>query len=434
MKTILLKEGAKTDNSAVICTATRKMVRKRSVELALINGRSAQDVSKSDWEQAKRELTVEPRTYAKESTPENPLDLRTLGQSSSLTTIENQLLNHPFLKEMKPEHLAILARHASGAEFRVGQVIFRQNENAHQFYLVLEGKVAVESYMARANNLPLQIVTAGDVLGWSWLFPPFVWHFQAVALEPTKAILLDGASLLAACGHNHCFGYQLMERVAQVVVKRLEAAQRRVSEIKNAAGTLPVVEEPKHEKAAGRLVGESVADMLAAHPFSKGLAAEHLKLLANSARESMFDAGQVIFREGDLSNRFYLIQRGKVVLEAMGTETSPAQLQIISDGDVLGWSWLFPPYYSHYAARALEPTQSIFLYGTRLREQCEQNYEFGYALMKRTVAVMIQRLQAARGLLVESSALNEGRTTNADLQAMDTKTTPSTIGASGLDD
>ena len=88
----------------------------------------------------------------------------------------------------------------------------------------------------------------------------------------------------------------------------------------------------------------------------------------------------------------------------MGKETTPAPFQTIGDGDVLGWSWLFPPFYSHFGARALEPTQSIFLYGTRLREECKQNYEFGYTLMKRTVAVVIQRLQATRGRLVEITA------------------------------
>src|ERR1022692_3724924 len=108
---------------------------------------------------------------------------------------------------MKPEHLAILVRHAREAEFMADQMIFRQNESAHEFYLILEGRVAVESYEARVDNIPLQIVAGGDVLGWSWLFPLFVWHFQARALESTKAIFLDGASLLVACEQNNNFGY-----------------------------------------------------------------------------------------------------------------------------------------------------------------------------------------------------------------------------------
>jgi hypothetical protein len=71
MKTNPLKQGALTENSAGIGTVTRKMVRKRAIELAVINGRSAQEVSKSDLEQAKRELTGEPDADPKESVLES---------------------------------------------------------------------------------------------------------------------------------------------------------------------------------------------------------------------------------------------------------------------------------------------------------------------------------------------------------------------------
>ena len=75
MKTNPLKDGTLTENSAGIGTVTRKMVRERAVELAVINGRSAQEVSKSDWEQAKRELTgdsnTDPNEAALESAPES---------------------------------------------------------------------------------------------------------------------------------------------------------------------------------------------------------------------------------------------------------------------------------------------------------------------------------------------------------------------------
>jgi CRP-like cAMP-binding protein len=318
---------------------------------------------------------------------------------------------------MKPEHLAILGRHAREAEFVADQVIFRQNENAHQFYLILEGKVVVETYVARTDNLPLQILNRGDVLGWSWLFPPLVWHFQSRALEPSRAILLDGASLLVACEQEHDFGFQLMERIAQIVIRRLEAAQSRLLEIQKTAGPLPAVRESRRARTADRKVAQSLEEMLSEHPFFRGLKAGHLKIVADAAMKAAFDAGQVIFRKGDPANRFYLIQRGRVALESPGTDTASAPFEIIGDGDELGWSWLFPPFYSQFTARALEPTQSIFLYATRLREQCEQDYELGYALMKRTVAVVIQRLQATRGRLVEISALKQAASGKGKLLA-----------------
>jgi hypothetical protein len=75
MKINPLKEGVLTENSAGVGTVTRKMVRERAVELAVISGRSAHESSKSDWEQAKRELTgdsdMEPKEAALESAPES---------------------------------------------------------------------------------------------------------------------------------------------------------------------------------------------------------------------------------------------------------------------------------------------------------------------------------------------------------------------------
>jgi len=76
-------------------------------------------------------------------------------------------------------------------------------------------------------------------------------------------------------------------------------------------------------------------------------------------------------------------------------------VETIGAGSVLGWSWLFPPYYWHFDARAITPIKAIFLYGTRLREQCETNHELGHELMKRISEVVIERLQATRRRLIE---------------------------------
>jgi len=143
---------------------------------------------------------------------------------------------------------------------------------------------------------------------------------------------------------------------------------------------------------------------IAEHPFLKGMSAEHLKILADSAMRAEFKEGEIIFREGDPANRFYLIEEGSVVLESRKQDRAPVEIQTIGAGDVLGWSWLFPPYYWNFEARALDSTLAIFFYGTRLREKCEEDRAFGYELMKRMSAVMLQRLQATRKQLLESEA------------------------------
>ena len=113
-----------------------------------------------------------------------------------------------------------------------------------------------------------------------------------------------------------------------------------------------------------------------------------------------YETGELIFREGDPANRFYLIEQGRVSLESHRRDEASVAVQVIGPGDVLGWSWLFPPYYWHFDARALEPTAAIFFYGTRLREQCEQDHDFGFEMMKRMTQVVIHRLQATRKQLL----------------------------------
>ena len=117
---------------------------------------------------------------------------------------------------------------------------------------------------------------------------------------------------------------------------------------------------------------------------------------------SHFARDEQIFRVGDPANRFYLLQKGKVALES-SSHGGVKTLQCIGAGDVLGWSWLFPPYTWHFDARTMEPTEAIFLYGTRVRERCEANHDLGYEMMKRTASVLIDRLISVRRDLVARS-------------------------------
>lgn len=147
-----------------------------------------------------------------------------------------------------------------------------------------------------------------------------------------------------------------------------------------------------------------VEQAVASHPFLQGLPPEVLRALASNAMLVHYSPGEWIFRQGEPANRFYLIQRGTVTLEAAKQNGERGLVQTLGPDDVLGWSWLFPPYVWQFDARALEPVDAIFFYGTRLREQCEENNDMGYALMKRMVSAVIQRLMFARKQL-----LNAGR-------------------------
>ena len=120
--------------------------------------------------------------------------------------------------------------------------------------------------------------------------------------------------------------------------------------------------------------------------------------------QTKFESGELIFREGETANRFYLIESGKVVLESAGDAGAAVTIDTIGAGDLLGWSWLFPPYVWQFSARALEPTNAIFFYGTVLREHCDADPSLGFELFKRMGEVMIKRLQSARTHLLKAKA------------------------------
>ena len=152
------------------------------------------------------------------------------------------------------------------------------------------------------------------------------------------------------------------------------------------------------------LIGADRAELegqVAAHPFLIGMSAQHIRLLADCAMRSQFSAGQVIFQKGETAKRFYLIERGKVALES-STGDKVIEIDQVGAGDLLGWSWIFPPYVWHFDARAIEPTTAIVLHGTILREYCDADPALGYVLFKRMSEVMMRRLQAARVKLSEA--------------------------------
>ena len=141
--------------------------------------------------------------------------------------LKSRVVSHQFFQSMNPEHLEIVTGCASEVAFKPDQVLFLESEPASQFYLIESGRIALETHDPAKGTALVQNLGAGDVLGWSWLFPPFAWHFQARAVEPSKAIALNAGHLLAAAERDRDFGYELMKRVAQVVIQRLQAARRR---------------------------------------------------------------------------------------------------------------------------------------------------------------------------------------------------------------
>ena len=155
----------------------------------------------------------------------------------------------------------------------------------------------------------------------------------------------------------------------------------------------PVIAAHGEETRASR---DQLRHQLEAHPFFNGMSPEHITIFAEYATVTEFVAGQPIFHEGDPANCFYLILEGSVALEANLPPGGGQVIDHLGASEVLGWSWLFPPYRWHFAARALTPTKAVFFYGTWLRERCDQDPRLGLELMKRVTGVIVRRLQTTR--------------------------------------
>jgi CRP/FNR family transcriptional regulator, cyclic AMP receptor protein len=141
---------------------------------------------------------------------------------------------------------------------------------------------------------------------------------------------------------------------------------------------------------------EDLKNILTTHPFFGGMNPEHLQLLVGCASNVRFDAGKFILREGEEANEFYLLRHGKVALEVYAPERGPINIQTLGEGDILGWSWLVPPYRWKFDARVVEMTRAIALDGKCLRQKSESDCQLGYELLKRFSQVMVDHLQAAR--------------------------------------
>ena len=136
--------------------------------------------------------------------------------------------------------------------------------------------------------------------------------------------------------------------------------------------------------------------ILSEHPFFAGLAAEYSQLIAGCARNRHFAAGQYLFHEGEPANEFFLIRHGKVALEVMAPGRAPIVFATLGAGEIVGASWLVPPYRWMFDARAAELTRAIGFDAACLRGKCEADHHLGYEMMKRILPVFVKRLHTTR--------------------------------------
>jgi len=149
-------------------------------------------------------------------------------------TLESILQQHPFFEGLNPAYLKLLVGCAQNTRFQAGSSLFRTGEEAGQFYLLRQGRVAIEISAPQRPPIVIQTLQEGEVVGWSWLIPPHLWRFDARAVDTARAIALDGKCLRAKCEENHDLGYELLKRFAHMVSKRLEATRLQLLDVYSA--------------------------------------------------------------------------------------------------------------------------------------------------------------------------------------------------------
>jgi CRP-like cAMP-binding protein len=148
-----------------------------------------------------------------------------------MENLERILAEQPFLSGMKPEHIKLLAGCAKNVAFKAGEYLFHEGEAADFFYFVRQGKIWVETFIPQKGPVAIQSLKEGEVLGWSWMIPPYKWHFDARAFDLTRALALDAVCLREKCEKDHDLGYELISRFALIFAQRLEATRLQLMDI-----------------------------------------------------------------------------------------------------------------------------------------------------------------------------------------------------------
>jgi CRP/FNR family transcriptional regulator, cyclic AMP receptor protein len=136
--------------------------------------------------------------------------------------LEEIIAAHPFLDGLDPKFLTLFDDCASLRRFSSHQHIFQEGGEADHFYLIVSGKVVLETTVPHCGILPIETLEAGEALGWSWLFPPYQWCFAAITAAPTDVISFSAPVLRQQAERNIEFANELLRRLAKTLIQRLQ--------------------------------------------------------------------------------------------------------------------------------------------------------------------------------------------------------------------
>ncbi|ABM62272.1 Crp/Fnr family transcriptional regulator [Halorhodospira halophila] len=151
-------------------------------------------------------------------------------------SIANILSDQEFFSGLERAHVEFLAECAAARSLEQDEVLFRNGDAADAFYLIRSGGVVLEVPAISGPTLEVQRLGADQIIGWSWLIPPYRWNFNARAEDTTELLVFDGAAVIARCEADPAFGYQILKRFSALMSERLDVARQRMMDQWNPPG------------------------------------------------------------------------------------------------------------------------------------------------------------------------------------------------------
>ncbi len=148
-----------------------------------------------------------------------------------MENVERLLAEHPFFEGLDPRYIKEIAGCATDVQFKAGEYIFREGQEANHFYLVRHGKVTLEIFVPGRGPVIIQTLGEGEVLGWSWFVAPYKKQFDARALELTRTLVFDAMCIRGKCEEEPKLGYELFKRFSQVIGQRLQATRMQLLDL-----------------------------------------------------------------------------------------------------------------------------------------------------------------------------------------------------------
>ena len=146
-------------------------------------------------------------------------------------SLQKLFANHRFFAQMKPEYIQLMAGCAILKTYKEQEMLGKEGTPSDWFFALIEGRVTIETYQPGHDPIVLQTLHGGDIVGWSWLFPPYEWVFDARALSSTRTIAVDAHCLREKCEKNTALGFELMKNFSQVMTQRLKATRLQLLDI-----------------------------------------------------------------------------------------------------------------------------------------------------------------------------------------------------------